>query len=163
MEHKWTRFGLMILENSLENSNLREVCGNTQDLAKLMHVVEEHSRMFIDFATKDSLKFEMLVNPRSIKFDADYCNFNLTFESSNLENLSWVRISLNLIPRFPLSAKDILIESLLGMVNKAEITNMISNIRPSTLYLTRIAACVEDFLKFRSTNNERKMLNYEKN
>ncbi|XP_057364623.1 uncharacterized protein LOC130685345 [Daphnia carinata] len=162
VEQKWTRFGLMILETSLENSNLREVCSNTQDLPKLMYVVEEHTRMFVDFATEDSLKFELLANQRSIRFHAGYSDFNVTFESSNLENLSWVRISLNLFPRLPLSAKDISVESILGIVNKAEITNMISNIRPSTLYLTRIAECVEDFLKFRSVDNERKMLNCAK-
>lgn len=162
VDKKWTRFGLMILENSLENINLREACSNTQDLPKLMYIVEEHTRMFIDFATEDSQKFELLANPRSIRFDAGYSDFNVTFESSNLENLSWVRISLNLIPRFPLSAKDISVESILGIVNKTELTNMISNIRPSTLYLTRIAECVEDFLKFQSVGNETRMFNCAK-
>jgi len=150
---------LAILENSLENSNLKEVCSSTQDLPKLMHIVEEVIRIFLDFVTEDSPKFELLANPRSIKFDTDYSKFNLTFELSNLENLFWVRISLNLITAFPLSAKDVIIESILGTVNKTELTNMIFNIRPSSLYLTRIAECIEDFLKFRSKNNEHKILN----
>jgi hypothetical protein len=158
VEEKWTRLGLIILENSLENSNLKEVCSSTQDLPKLLHIVEEYTRIFLDFATEDSLKFELLANPRSIKFDTDYSKVNVTFELSDLENLLWVRIFLNLTSAFPLSAKDIRIESILGTINKTELTNMITNIRPSSLYLTRIAECISDFLKFHPTNNERKIL-----
>ncbi len=156
MEDKWSRFGLLVLENTLENCNVKGLCTSTQDLPKLLHVVEEYTHSLLEFVLEDSPKFEMLANPRSIKFDTG--DSKLTFELSNLENLFWIRITLNLIPVFPLVAKDVIIESILGSVNNVELSNMISTIRPKGLYLTRIAECIEDFLKFRTTSNERKML-----
>lgn len=156
MEDKWARFGLLVLENSLENCNLRGICSSTQDLPKLLHVIEEYSHSLFEFALEDAPKFEMLANPRSIRFDTD--DSRLAFELSNLENLLWIRVTLNLIPLFPLVAKDVMIESILGTVNNAELTNMISTIRPKGLYLTRIAECIEDFLKFHTTSNDRKIL-----
>lgn len=121
-----------------------------------MHVVEEHIRPFLEFVIDDSTEFELLANPRSVKLDT--FNSKLTFELSNLENLLWIRITLSLNPLFPLTAKDVMIESILGDFNKAELINMISTIRPCGVYLTRVAGCIEDFLKFRPIINERKIL-----
>lgn len=96
---------------------------------------------------EDSQNFELLVNPRSLTLDID--RLLLSFDLSNLENLSWVRIALTLNPTFPLSAKNITIDHVMGHANKAELSNMVSTIRPNGRYLTRVAECIDDFLKFR--------------
>lgn len=154
--NKWAKFGILVLENTLESCNLKGVCSSTQDLQKFLNIVEEHNRAFLDFLIEDSLNFELLVNPRSVKLDTDF--LKLTFESSNLENLFWVRITLTLSSFFPLVAKEVVIDNILGTVNKTELINMISTIRPSCHYLTRVAECIDDFLKFRPTSKERKVL-----
>lgn len=152
MEDKWTRFGLSFLENTLDQLNLLGICSSTKDLSKLVQVVEEHSRAFLEFLYEDTRRFELLANPRSIRIDAE--NSKLTFELSNIENVVWIRISLHLNSLFPFTARDVTIDSLLGKFNKAELLNMIATIRPSGLYLTRVAECIEDFLKFPPSSNK---------
>lgn len=150
LKDKWARFGFTILETTLENSSLKSLCPTTQDIPKLLKMVEENFQIFLEFMIEDSDQFELLANPRSIKLDIE--RVELTFDLSNLENVVLVRITLSLFPSFPLSAKHIAIENIIGQTNKIELQNMITTIRPSGRYLTRVAECIEDFLKFRPSS-----------
>lgn len=156
MPNKWARFGLTILENTIDSCNLKSSCSSTQDLVKLLHQVQNYIQTFQVFLLQDSRKFELMTNPRSLKVDID--NEKLSFELSNLENLLLIQITLTLNAVFPLSAKDVVIINVYGNTNKTELSNMIYTIRPNEKYLTRVAECIEDFLKFIPTNNDRRVL-----
>lgn len=161
VEDKWARFGFSLLDNTMEQSNLMGICSSTQDFPKLLYTMDEHVRTFLKFMTEDSLKFEDLVHPRSIKFSMEYTH--LTFELSNLENLLWIRVTLKLNSIFPLVAEEVTIENVLGTLHRVELNNMISTIRPSGLYLTHVAECIDDFLKFRTMNKEKKKMDFTQN
>lgn len=140
-----------MLETTLENNcSVKSVSRTTQDLAQLLVSVENYFQYFLEFIIKDSQHFELLVNPRSLKMDLD--GLELSFDLSNEQNLLWVRISLTLNPTLPISARSVMIDNIIGNTNKTELTNMILTIRPSGQYLTRVAECIEDFLKFRRTS-----------
>lgn len=148
----------MLLENTIEENNLSKTCSTTQDLPKFLYAVDEHIRIFLKFISEDSCKFEALVNPRSIRLSVDYSQ--LTFELSNLENLFWIRITLKLNLIFPLMAEEVTIENVLkdSFKRADELHNMILTIRPNGLYLTHVAECINDFLKFRPSIYDKRML-----
>jgi len=152
MPNKWARFGLTVLENTVDNYNYKSICSSTEDLVKFLHLVQEHVDIFQQFMFDDSTTFELMTNPRSLQVDIE--NMKLSFELSNLENLILTQVTLTLNPIFPLSAKDVAIVDVIGNVNKTELSNMISTISPSGQYLTRVAECIEDFLKFQQTKND---------
>ena len=142
----WTRFGLNVLENTLESCNLKSHCKTTQDLDKLLRFVEDYLALFTEFVFKDSEEFELKANPRTINLDIEHQM--LCYELSNLENLVLIRIRLKLNAMFPLRAVETRIENLIGTINNNELINMISAISPNGCYLTHVAECIEDFLKF---------------
>lgn len=152
LKNKWARFGLNVLENTLESAGLKSKCNSTQDLDKLLRYLEEPISLFEEFILHDSEPFEWMTNPRTLQVDID--NLALVFELSNLENLLLIRISLKLNTAFPLSAADVAIENVIGNINTIELINMISAMSPNGRYLTRVAECIEDFLKFPPTKNE---------
>ena len=152
MPNKWARFGLTVLENTVDNSNYKSICSSTEDLVKLLHLVQEPVEVFQQFMFEDSSTFELMTNPRSLQVDIE--NMKLAFELSNLENLLLTQVTLTLNPTFPLSAKDVAIVNVIGNANRTELSNMISTISPSGQYLTRVAECIEDFLKFQQIKND---------
>ena len=146
---KWAKFGLAILETTLEtNCCSKSDIKTTQELPKLLTTVENYFQMFMRFMIEDSDQFELLVNPRSLRIDID--SFNLTFDLSNEKNMLWVRISLTLNPSFLLNANHISIDNVVGSANKTELANMILTIRPSGHYLTRVAECIDDYISLNS-------------
>lgn len=153
MPNKWARFGLTLLENTIDSCNFKSTCSSTQDLVKLLHQVQHYIETFQVFLIQDSCKFELMTDPRSLKVDID--NMKVSFELSNLENLLLIQITLMLNAVFPLSAKDVVISNVYGNTHKTELSNMIYTIRPNEKYLTRVAECIEDFLKFLPTTNDR--------
>lgn len=152
MPSKWARFGLTVLENTVDSCDYKSVCSSTEDLAKFLRLVQEHIDIFQQFMFEDSSTFELMTNPRSLQVDIE--NMKLSFELSNLENLLLIQVTLTLNPIFPLSAKDVAIVNVIGKANKTELSNMISTISPSGQYLTRVAECIEDFLKFQKMKND---------
>lgn len=86
-------------------------------------------KTFLEFIFEDSIKFELISNPRSLKIDME--SSKIIFELSNGENALWVKITISLNPWFPLSAKSVDIQNITGNANKTELINMIMTIRPS--------------------------------
>ena len=152
LKNKWARFGLNILENTLEGCALKTICSTTQDLDKLLQYVQNYILLFEDFMLNGSEDFEWMTDPRTLQIDIE--NSTLSFEKSNLENLLLIRVTLKLNGVFPLSAADTRIESVIGTINKSELISMISAISPTGVYLLRVAECVDDYLNFPPVRNE---------
>lgn len=141
MTNKWAVLGLTILENTLESIG----CKTTENLDKFLESVKVQTDQFAEFIAYDADRFELMCNPRTLKVNTE--DLVMSFELCNIENIVLIRVTLRLAAVFPLKVEDVAIENLMGQIAHAELTNMICNIRPNGRYLTRVASCIEDFLK----------------
>lgn len=144
---KWVRFGCALLENTLENTFKKLPDPSTLDLKGFLQEAERIYRSFSEFLSIDVIGIELLADPRSLRLDTEL--YKISFDMSNLENLQMIHADLLLRGVYPLSFSEVKLANKIGSINIKEATTMLMNTRSSSSFLTKVAQCLSDLLKFK--------------